>query len=424
MEFQVGKVQNITIHVLPTNRFKTYAITLFAGTPLAEQTVTSTALIPFVLRRGTARFPETIELRKQLDDMYGAGFGFNIVKRGDTQFVQFRMDVINDRFVKSEQSLLEGALQYMGDVITNPLLDNGGFRAAYVDAEKSTLKKQLESIINDKIHYAAERCIQEMCENEPYRLNASGRLEDLPLIDAANLYARYMSWLTEAQFDLYVVGDTTLEAVSELVKQHFSMPAVANPISYQTVDPVHPVSSVKTVVDRLEVSQGKLNLGLRMNVGYSDPDYVAALVYNGILGTYPHSKLFVNVREKESLAYYCSSRYDAHKGIMTIQSGIEFNNYEKALTIIEKQLEDMKAGLISDEELEQTKAMLTNAMREILDNANDIAGFDFNKQYSKVDRSVEDVINQIAAVSKEDVQQIASRVALDTIYFLRDRQEV
>ncbi|MCM3631973.1 MULTISPECIES: EF-P 5-aminopentanol modification-associated protein YfmF [Paenibacillus] len=424
MEFQVGKVKNITIHVLPTNRFKTYAITLFAGTPLEEQTVTSTALIPYVLRRGTARFPETIQLREQLDNMYGAGFGFNIVKRGNTQFIQLRMDVINDRFVNSEHSLLNGALQYLGDVLTNPLIEQGGFREAYVDAEKGTLKKQLDSIINDKIHYAAERCIQEMCEHEPYRLNASGKLEDLPHIDANSLFQRYSDWLSEAQFDLYVVGDTTLEEVTKLVEQNFQMPASAKPIQYKPAEASHSVSSVKTVVDRMEVSQGKLNLGLRMNVGYADPDYVCALVYNGILGTYPHSKLFVNVREKESLAYYCSSRYDAHKGIVTIQSGIEFENYEKALGIIEKQLDDMKAGHISDVELEQTKAMLTNAMREILDNANDIAGFDFNKQYANVDRSVESVIEQISKVSKDDVQRIANQVALDTIYFLRDRQEV
>src|SRR5690606_6797822 len=331
MEFQVGKVKNITIHVLPTNRFKTYAITLFAGTPLEEQTVTSTALIPYVLRRGTARFPETIQLREQLDNMYGAGFGFNIVKRGNTQFIQLRMDVINDRFVNSEHSLLNGALQYLGDVLTNPLIEQGGFREAYVDAEKGTLKKQLDSIINDKIHYAAERCIQEMCEHEPYRLNASGKLEDLPHINANSLFQRYSDWLSEAQFDLYVVGDTTLEEVTKLVEQNFQMPASAKPIQYKPAEASHSVSSVKTVVDRMEVSQGKLNLGLRMNVGYADPDYVCALVYNGILGTYPHSKLFVNVREKESLAYYCSSRYDAHKGIVTIQSGIEFENYEKAL---------------------------------------------------------------------------------------------
>lgn len=356
--------------------------------------------------------------------MYGAGFGFNIVKRGNTQFIQLRMDVINDRFVNSEHSLLNGALQYLGDVLTNPLIEQGGFREAYVDAEKGTLKKQLDSIINDKIHYAAERCIQEMCEHEPYRLNASGKLEDLPHIDANSLFQRYSDWLSEAQFDLYVVGDTTLEEVTKLVEQNFQMPASAKPIQYKPAEASHSVSSVKTVVDRMEVSQGKLNLGLRMNVGYADPDYVCALVYNGILGTYPHSKLFVNVREKESLAYYCSSRYDAHKGIVTIQSGIEFENYEKALGIIEKQLDDMKAGHISDVELEQTKAMLTNAMREILDNANDIAGFDFNKQYANVDRSVESVIEQISKVSKDDVQRIANQVALDTIYFLRDRQEV
>jgi len=424
MEFQVGSFKHLNIHVLPTNRFKTYSITLFAGTPLTEETVTTTALIPYVLRRGTARYPESIQLREQLDIMYGAGFGFHTVKRGNTQFVQMKMDVINDRFVNSKHSLLQEALNYLGDVLTNPLLEEGSFREAYVEAEKSTLQKQLEAIINDKIQYAAERCVQEMCENEPYRLNASGKIQDIPHITASSLYARYKQWLQDAKFDLYVVGDTTLEQVIQYVSNSFHLPDTATTIPYATVERHQHVQSVKTVVDRLDVNQGKLNLGLRINAHYSDDNYVKALVYNGVLGAYPHSKLFVNVREKESLAYYCASRYDAHKGILTIQSGIEFSNYEKALSIIQDQLDNLKQGIISDEELEQTKAMLSNAMREILDNANDIAGFDFNKQFSGVDRTVESVLEQIAAVTKQDVQQIAAEVELDTIYFLRDLQEV
>lgn len=424
MEFQVTKVKNLNIHVFPTNRFKTYAMTLFAGTPLTQQNVTSTALIPYVLRRGTAQHPETIQLRKQLDTMYGAGFGFNTLKRGNTQFIQFRMDVINDRFVDSEHSLLAEALNYMGAILTNPLLENGVFRDAYVEAEKSTLTTQLESIINDKIQYAAERCVQEMCADEPYRLNASGRIEDIASINSQNLYERYQQWLKEAQFDLYVVGDTSLEQVTEFVKSSFRLPDTSSSLPYADVEPHRPIQAVKTVIDRLDVNQGKLNLGLRTNIRYADEQYAAALVYNGILGSYPHSKLFVNVREKESLAYYCSSRYDAHKGIITIQSGIEFANYEKALNIIQQQLEDIRNGQISDEELGQTKAMLSNALREMLDNANDIAAFDFNKHFSGVDRSIADILEQVASVTKQDVQRLAMDVELDTIYFLRDRQEV
>ncbi|MCR8656321.1 EF-P 5-aminopentanol modification-associated protein YfmF [Paenibacillus endoradicis] len=423
MNFQKGTVQSLNVHVLPTNRFKTFTITLFAGTPLQEETVTSTALIPYVLRRGTANKPETIALREQLDELYGAGFGFNITKRGNTQFVQFRMDVINDRFVNSEVSLLSEAIKYVGQMVTQPLVENGEFRPTYVDAEKQTLQKQLESVINDKIRYASERCMEEMCANEPYRLNVAGRLEDLPHVDARTLFDRYQQWLTQAQLDIYVVGDTTLEEVMGYIEQYFTLPD-RSPQPYERADVQHNVDEVKTIVEQLDVNQGKLNLGLRMNTGYASPNYAAALVYNGILGGYPHSKLFVNVREKESLAYYCASRLDGHKGILSIQSGIEFANYEKALKIIEQQIAEMKTGNITEVELSQTIAMLSNSLREMFDNANDMLGFDFNNRYANTNRTIDQLLTEVQSISISDVQAVAQQVELDTIYFLRDRQEV
>lgn len=423
MNFERGTMQGINVHVLPTNRFKTYSIALYMGTPLQEETVTETALIPYVLRRGTAKTPETVELRKQLDYMFGAGFGFNITKRGNTQFVQFRMDVINDSFVSSDQSLLSEALKYLGEIVTKPLVENGQFRDSYVEAEKQTLKKQLESVINDKIRYAAERCTEEMCANEPYRLNAAGRLQDIPSITSSSLFERYTEWMKTAQIDLYVAGDTSLNEVSEFIAQSFAL-TDRQPIAYAETDVSYHVNSVKTIVDRLDVNQGKLNLGLRANVDYASPKYPAAIVYNGILGAFPHSKLFINVREKASLAYYCSSRLDAYKGILTIQSGIEIGNYEKALQIIEKQLEAMKAGQISDKELDQTKAMLSNSYREILDSASEMIAFDFGAKFAKVNRTPLEMLESMQAVSIRDVQEVAQQVELDTIYFLRDRQEV
>ena len=221
--FQRGQVERIRLHVLPTNRFKTFAISLFAGVPLDEKKVTPVALIPFVLRRGTAKTPETIAFREKLDDMYGAGFGFDVYKRGNSQIVQFRMDVINDRFVSSDQSLLAASIGFLGDVLTDPCLEGGGFRVKYVDAEKITLRKRLEAIVNDKIRYAAERCIEEMCADEPYRLHPLGQLDEIDGIQPDILYRHYEGWLENAALDLYVVGDTSLEEVTKLVREAFKL---------------------------------------------------------------------------------------------------------------------------------------------------------------------------------------------------------
>lgn len=420
--FERGQLGRIRLHVLPTKRFKTFAISLFSGIPLNESTVTETALIPFVLRRGTAATPETKAFRERLDDLYGAGFGFDVYKRGDSQIVQFRMDVINDQFVSSDTPLLGASLQLLGEVVTDPHTVEGVFKQKYVDAEKSTLTKRLESIVNDKIRYAAERCLEEMCADDPYRLHPLGKLEDIEGITSESLYRQYQQWLSDAAFDLYVVGDTSLEEVTSLVKKSFKQQE-GKPSSYSIPDIKHSVKEVKTIVDRMDVSQGKLNLGLWTGVGYGDEDYAASLMYNGILGGYPHSKLFLNVREKESLAYYAASRLDGHKGICTIQSGIEIANYERAVTIIKEQLESMKQGQLSELEMSQTKAMIANHLRELQDSAYEMIAYDFNAVLSGKERSAQQLLDQVLAVTPDDIVRVAKQAQLDTIYYLRDRKE-
>ena len=421
--FQHGHAAGMRIHVLPTKAFKTFAISLYAGVPLEESTVTSTALVPFVLRRGTASYPETTQFRERLEELYGAGFGFDIYKRGDYQIVQFRMDTINDSFVQSKESLLGESFAFLGEVLTRPLLENGSFRASYVATERETIRKKLESIVNDKIRYAAERCIEEMCRNEPYRLHPLGQRADLDAITPETLYQSYTSWLNGATLDLYVVGDTTPEEVEKLVTAHFGRVHHSETGGYTSDFTPVTVTEVRTVEEKLDVNQGKLNMGLRTSITYKDDRYASALMYNGILGGYPHSKLFVNVREKESLAYYASSRYDGHKGIGTIQSGIETQNYGKAVDIIRKQLEELKAGNITDLELSQTKAMIRNLLSEIQDSAFEMISFDFNRQLSGKDRSAQELMDQVDSMGAAEVKAAADTFELDTIYFLTGKEE-
>jgi predicted Zn-dependent peptidase len=421
-QFQRGVWGRLRLHVLPTKRFKTFAISLFAGVPLSEAGVTPIALTPFVLRRGTKSYPETISFRERLDDLYGAGFGFDLYKRGDHQIVQFRLDMINDQFVSVSDSLLGEALKFLGEVLTSPALDNGKFRSKYVEAEKTTVGNRIDAIINDKIRYASERCVEEMCKDEPYRLPALGRKEELAALNADSLYQAYLKWLQEASFDLYVTGDTTLEEVQSIVTKAFSLPD-GDPANYSAPMLRAARSEVQTIQERLDVGQGKLNMGLRVGATYGSEQYAALLVYNGLLGGFPHSKLFVNVREKASLAYYASSRLDGHKGILTLQSGIEVANYERAVTIIREQIESMKAGDFAMEDLHRTQAMIVNQLRELQDSAFERISFDFSNVLSGVERTGDSFIAEVQAVTPEMVIAVAQHVELDTIYFLRDRKE-
>ena len=420
--FERTQIGNIRIHVLPTDRFKTFSISAYIGTPLHESSVTSTALIPFILRRGNSSFPETKHFREKLDDLYGSSLGFDIMKRGDHQITQFRMDIIDDRYVKQNSSLLEEGLHFFTETLFRPAMNEGVFLPAYVESEKISLCKKLESVINDKGKYAAKRCLEEMCKEEPYRLYPLGRIEDLDHINPETLTARYKIWLKHSPIDLYVVGSTSLSQVESIIRSILDPLLVTLPATYKKNLEPYSAQGLRTVMERLDVNQGKLNLGMRLPITYADERYAAALMFNGILGGYAHSKLFVNVREKESLAYYASSQYDGHKGIVTIQSGIETGNYDKAVAIIRKQVEEIQTGNISELELNQTKAMISNQLLSIHDGAFDMIAFDFNSFISGKERTVDSLIQDIDAILPDQIQQVAKEASLEMIYFLRDRK--
>jgi predicted Zn-dependent peptidase len=221
---------------------------------------------------------------------------------------------------------------------------------------------------------------------------------------------------------LYVSGDTDLEEVRSFVEKSFKLPD-GKPSVYSAPTLRAARAEVQTIVEKLDVGQGKLNMGLRVGATYGSEDYASLLVYNGLLGGFPHSKLFVNVREKASLAYYASSRLDGHKGILTLQSGVEIANFERAVTIIREQIEAMKKGDFDMEDFRRTQAMIIGQLRELQDSAFERIAFDFSNVLSGAERTGESFIADIQAVTPEKVTAVAQGVALDTIYFLRDRKE-
>lgn len=424
LKFLRSTKQQIRLHVLPTDRFKTFAISMYIGLPLQDADVTPTALTAYVLRRGTASMPETYQIHERRDHLYGAGFNLNVFKRGEYQIVNMAMDTIHNRFVGSaadEQNLLEESFKFLGELLTDPLVENGGFSPRYVDAEKNTLRNQIESIINNKTKYASERCVQEMCKEEPFRLHPLGHLEEIEQITPASLYEHYNAWLKRAAIDIYVVGDTTLEEVEALVAAHFKLERSDN-VAYELPPLISDVRQVNEVIEKMDVTQGKLNLGLRLPISYADDNYSAALVYNGILGSFSHSKLFMNVREKASLAYYASSNFEALKGILMIYSGIEIGKYEQTVSIIKEQLESIKEGKISEMEMSQTKAMLINNFMEVQDGAFSMISFDYSRVLAGYETTPAKMIEEVEKVTVEDVKHIAEQVQLDTVYFLRDQK--
>lgn len=419
--FQSSQVNGMNVHILPTAKFKTTTIVTMIEQALSEEHVTKTALLAMVMKRATARFPETKLLRAHLDFLYGAIFDVDVMKKGERQVLQIYMEVPNEKYLSKDATLLEAAIQFVGDMLTRPHVQNGSFLEKYVTQEKETLRKRVESLIDDKMKYANQRVTEEMCKGEPFSLLVQGRVEDLPAITGAELYDYFQEITSVNPINMFIVGDVEPQNVSAIIQKH--VPLERTEVKMLQIDnKPKSVSAEREVIDRLDVNQAKLNIGCRTQIAYKDDDYPALLLFNGVLGGFPHSKLFVNVREKESLAYYAVSRLESHKGILMIMSGIEVGKYQRAVEIIKQQLELMQKGSISDEEMNQTRATLSNQFRELLDSARGMIDFTYNGVISGRTRKLDELLQAINSVTVEDIKKVADKVKIDTIYLLRDKK--
>ncbi|NLN06977.1 MAG: insulinase family protein [Firmicutes bacterium] len=415
------RLQNgISVFIHPTEKFKTILVQLFFHRQLRQEDVTQSALLPAVLQRGTVRYPSRRQLVLHLEKLYGAELTADIVKKGECQLVVYTLDLVHDQYLPGENRLLRDGLQILHELLTNPVLENGAFKEEYVRQEKEQHEKVIKGLINDKIAYAIERCLQEMCRDEPFSVFKYGTLEKLREIDAASLYGFYRSFLRESPAELHLIGDLDPERTFALVQDIFRFARGTGAELPPTQ--VHiPVEGVRYVTEELDVNQGKLVLGFRTGLTYANADYFALLLYNGILGGFPHSKLFQNVREKASLAYYAYSRLEKHKGLMLISSGIEFKNYEKTLDIIRKQVADMAAGNFSKEDFDNTYSGLRNQFLLEEDNPAALINRTVDGMLAGKVRTTADLLNKLRSVTRDDVVRIAGQVKLDTVYFMTRR---
>lgn len=408
------------LHVVRTDKYKTNTLVLKMKAPLTKEDVTYRALLPYVLQSNTSKYPTTPELRSYLDDLYGAGFYVDVAKKGEYQIISFTIDIVNEKFLSDSTPLLEKAFGLLSEVIFNPKKNGEAFDSKTVSNEIRSLKQRIQSISDDKMRYSATRLVEEMCKNEPYALEASGNLQDLETITPESLFAYYKKMLSEDEIDLYVIGDIDGSEVEALADKY---------VSLQEREPVRlpretgkAVEKEKEIIENSDVKQGKLNIGYRTQVAYGDSDYYALQLFNGIFGGFSHSKLFINVREKASLAYYAASRLESHKGLLMVMAGIENANYKQALDIIHAQMKEMKQGNFSDEELAQTKAVVKNQLLETIDVSRGLVEILYHNVISGQDISLDEWFAKTERTTKEEIIAVGQKIQLDTIYFLTEAE--
>lgn len=408
----------MTVHAIRTAKFKTVTLSLQFRAPLKMADATKRALLAYVLKSATAKSPTTQALQQRLDNLYGAAFSSQVQKKGNDHILSLFVHTANERFLSQTSSLTEECVKLLAEAVFEPNAKAGAFDEQMVKKEKRTLKHRIESLIDDKMRYASERLIDVMCKDEAYAIHSLGYTDDLEALSPKDLFVYYQNTLQNDEIDLYVIGDIVEDEIVRLIEQHFTFQnrqQVHHPFTF------HPVAAgdPQIVKERHDVEQGKLNLGYRTNIVVGDPLYYATQVFNGIFGGFAHSKLFMNVREKASLAYYAASRYESYKGLLIVMSGIEFSNYDKAVDIIGVQLKSMQDGDFTTAEVDQTKALLKNTMLESLDNPYTLVDLLYKQVLVKDSDTLEEWFQGIDQVSHEEIVKAAQNTELDTVYFLQ-----
>ena len=410
--------EGVYLNYLPARKFKTSLLSAQFVTPIRKDTAAAHALLTAVLRRGTVSCPDMGVLSARLDRLYGARIDYTIRKKGENQCVGFVASFIDDSFVPGGERLLEPVASLLGELICDPVTVRGRFVPAYFESEKVNLIDAIRSILNDKLDYASSRLLQEMCAGEAYGIPRLGDEASAEKISLKKLYNVYTSLISGCRLELFYCGSAKLKRVEQAMLAAFAtLPREAVQGIPATAE--HPArQEVKYVEEVMDVTQGKLGMGFSCG---SD-DSAAILMGNTLFGGSSNSKLFMNVREKLSLCYYASSVYHRQKGIITVSSGIEFENYQKAYDEILAQLEAVRKGDLEDWELEGARSTLLNAYTSMNDSQSKLENFYLGQIATGHSESPEELAAQVREVTPERIFRAMESVQLDTVYFLKGKE--
>ncbi len=409
----------IYLNKVITHKFKSNLISINLIRPLERSEVSLNSLLSQVLGRGTTDLNSKAKLERKLEELYGAHLSVNISKRGERQVLRISMEWADSRFTKDETYEKE-VIKVFRDILFSPQMEDERFRESLVEGEKKNLINKIESKVNDKRTFALNRCIEEMCKGEAFSIYQLGYVEDVEGITSKSLTDHYKSILNDSQIEIIYVGkDKSLIDGSLVPEEYLDRKNIVEvPREYipnENFQKNH-------IVEKEDVSQGKLVVGYRSNIPYEDNLYSALLLGNEIFGGGPNSKLFKDVREKNSLAYYVGTNLIKHKSIILLDAGIDIKNYQKTMDIIQTQLDDMKKGDFQDEDMEIAKKAIKTSSQSIIDSPHLMGEFTLGKIISKDGRSLDMMIDDIEKVSREDIIAAMNTITLDTIYFMTAKE--
>lgn len=399
-----------------SDKFKTNCIKVDFYLPMGDHLAAQNVLVS-LMGHTSYNYNTFKSFNGKIESLYGADFDSGIATIGEKVRVRFSMEIPDDRFSLDGKSIAQETVDFLIDIIKNPHCENGEFDKTATEREVRFTLENLEAEKNDKRSYAVSRLRQLMCQGEPYGIDREKLEKDVRNLDGKKLYDAYIDMLKTSTIIITACGNLDGEMVKNSFTDFVNSISDRNPAELETIF-ITKADEIRYFKDKMDVNQAKLVIGLRSGMENADDNYFPFRVMTDIFGGGPYSRLFINVREKMSLCYYCGARLLREKGIIFIQSGIEEENYEKALSEILNQLNVMKKGEFTDEDFTSSIIALSDAFKGVEDSPVAICTFYSSQAFDDVLVSGKEYAEKIAAVTREQIIECANRVSVDSVYLL------
>lgn len=407
---------HLNLHLIQSKKFKTDLISVYFLRPLTMEEATLNALLTRILDRGTAKYPTAQKLNQHMDELYGMSVVSDVLKIGERHQVQLKVQFPRSPLIG--KNLMVDGLDLLKEVIYNPLVTENVFSPEYFELEKQQLKQEIESRVNDKTTYAIDRCTELMCADEPFRFYAYGDVDYLETVTNEQLYEHYLDVVKHSKMDLIAIGDFDFDITEKLIRDQFTVELsnVAE-ISNEVID--MPIEKLRIEQEAMAVQQGKLVIGYRTYTDRKDPLYFAVQIFSAIFGGMPSSKLFMNLREKESLCYFIGTKVEKLKGLLYVIAGIDFDKYDRSLELIDVEFANMLAGDFNEEDMEMAKKSIVASLKSISDYPNSFSNFYYNQSMLEETIDINHYVASFESVTKEQIVEAGKRIQKDLIYFLK-----
>ena len=412
-------IKGVHLHFIQSEKFKTNKIKVRFSAPMSEKTIAGRVLTASMLETSNALYPTSQAFREKLANLYGANYSTSLSRRGLVHYLDINLSFVRDQFLSRKNMLADEILDFLKASLFFPLSNGQAFDTKTFEIEKRNVLTDLEAEIENHFYHAHRELNNLFYDLPEMRIPRVGTIELVEKETAETSFAAFQQMLNQDQIDFFFIGDFNEIAVREKIQEfQFSEREQPLQLSYQQ----NYSNITREKLEQRDVNQSIVELAYHFSSQYGDRSHLPLIVLNGLLGGFAHSKLFVNVREKESLAYTISSSFDIFSGLMRIYAGIDRANRTKTIALINRQILDLKRGHFTDEELEQTKNMLKNSILLAQDRQNTLIERAYmSSVLGKKFLSLEAWLKALENVSKADLIEAAQQLKLQAIYFMEGK---